>query len=149
MRVFLREDVPKLGKAGDLVDVSDGHARNLLLPRKLALVATPENERRVRAEAKRRAATELARIESVKELAKALNGRSVTISARANEEQKLFGSVGPEVVAEALRAEHGASVEADCVILAEPIRELGVFDVKLRLGPEIDSEIKVWVVQED
>lgn len=149
MKIFLREDVPKLGKAGELVDVADGYARNYLLPRALAYIATPENERRAQAEAKRKAARELARVASLKELAGILSGKSVTIRAKANEEQKLFGSVGPEEIAGALRSEHGANVEPSQVALEAPIKEVGVFDVKLKLAPEIETAIKVWVVQEN
>jgi len=148
VKLFLRDDVEKLGRAGDLVEVSDGYARNFLLPRKLAFKATPENEKRIQAEARRRSATELARVQSLQELAEGLAGRSVTIRARATEEQKLFGSVGPEQIVEALKSEHGAVLDPAAVVLDEPIRELGVFDVKLRLAGEIDSAIKVWVVQE-
>jgi large subunit ribosomal protein L9 len=148
VKLFLRDDVEKLGRAGDLVEVSDGYARNFLLPRKLAFKATPENEKRIQAEARRRSATVLARVQSLQELAEGLAGRSVTIRARATEEQKLFGSVGPEQIVEALKSEHGAVLNPDAVVLDEPIRELGVFDVKLRLAGEIDSAIKVWVVQE-
>ena len=149
MKVFLREDVQKLGKAGDLVDVAGGYAFNCLIPRNLAFIATPENERRVQAEAKRRATKELERVESMKELAGLLAGRSVTINARANEEQKLFGSVTETEVAEALKAEHGANVAPSHVVLVNPIRELGVFDVKLSFGDGVESEVKVWVVQQD
>ncbi len=148
MKLFLRDDVEKLGRAGDLVEVSGGYARNFLLPRELAFKATPENEKRIKAEARRRSATELARVQSLQELAEGLAGRSVTIRARATEEQKLFGSVGPEQIAEALKSEHGAVLNPDAVVLDEPIRELGVFDVTLRLAAKIDSAIKVWVVQE-
>ena len=148
MKLFLRDHVAKLGKAGDLVDVAEGYARNYLLPRSLAFIATKENEKRIKAEGKRRAETELARIESLNELAQALDGRSVTIRARANEEQKLFGSVGPEEIVDALKAEQGVEILASQVMLEEHIRELGVFDVSLRLDAEVDSSIKVWVVQE-
>ena len=148
MKLFLRDDVSKLGKAGDVVDVAEGYARNYLLPRELAYIATAENEKRIRAEARRRAEKELARVESMKELARLLDGRSITIRARANEEQKLFGSVGPVEIAEALKAEHGARVEPEHVALDEHIRELGVFDVAVRFDAEIGSTVKVWVVQE-
>ena len=148
MKLFLRDDVAKLGHAGELVEVADGYARNFLLPRKLAFIATRENEKRIRAEARHRDAKELARVESLKELGEGLEGRSVTIRARATEEQKLFGSVGADEIVEALRSEHGAEVEPGAVVLDEPIRELGVFDVTLRLAGEIESTIKVWVVQE-
>ena len=149
MKLFLRDDVSKLGKAGDLVNVADGYACNFLLPRELAFIATPENEKRVRAEQRRRAAKELARIDSLRELAEALSGRSVTLVARANEEQKLFGSVDAEQIAEAIRNEHGADIEPRQVVLDVPIHELGVFDVKLHLAKDIDSEIKVWVVEQE
>lgn len=148
MKLFLRDDVSKLGKAGDLIDVADGYARNFLLPRKVAYIATAENEKRIKAEAKRRDETELARVDSLKELAKLLDGRSVTIKARANEEQKLFGSVGPEEVADAIRSEHGAQVRPEHVALEDHIQELGVFDVAIRLDANIESIVKVWVVQE-
>ena len=148
MKLLLRDDVEKLGRAGDLVEVSGGYARNFLLPRKLAFIATRENEKRIQAEARRRSAKELARVQSLQELAEGLAGRSVTIHARATEEQKLFGSVGPEQIVEALKSEHGAELDPAAVVLDEPIRELGVFDVTLRLAAKIDSAIKVWVVQE-
>ena len=148
MKLFLRDDVSKLGRAGDLVDVADGYARNFLLPRGLAYATSVENEKRIKAEARRRSDKELARVESVKELATLLDGRSVTIKARANEEQKLFGSIGPEEVAEAIRAEHGAQIGPEHVVLDDHIRELGVFDVAVHLGADIQSTVKVWVVQE-
>ncbi len=149
MKLFLREDVPKLGKASDLVNVSEGYARNFLLPKRLAFIATPENEKRIRAEQKHRDVNELARVDSLKELAEALQGRSVTLSVRANAEQKLFGSVAGEHVAEAIWNEHGARVEPRQIMLDTPIYELGVFDVKLRLAKDIESEIKVWVVEQE
>ncbi len=147
MKLFLRDDVPKLGRVGDLVQVAEGYARNYLLPRELAFIATPENELRIRAEQRRKATRELDRIESLKELALALKGRSVTLTVRANEEQKLFGSVGADQIAEAIRSEHGAKIEPRQVVLEAAIQELGVFDVQLHLAKDISSEIKVWVVE--
>ncbi len=149
MKIFLRDEVSKLGKAGDLVNVAEGYARNFLLPRDLAFLATPENEKRIKAEQKRRTSNQLERIESLRELAGALAGRSVTLTVRANEEQKLFGSVGAEQIVEAIQAEHGATIEAHQVALDAAIQELGVFDVKLRLADGIESEIKVWVVEQE
>ncbi len=149
MKLFLRDDVSKLGKVGDLVNVAEGYARNFLLPRELAFIATPEKEKRIKAEQKRRATNQLEQIDSLRELAEALAGRSVTLTVRANEEQKLFGSVGAEQIVEAMQAEHGATIEAHQVALDAPIHELGVFDVKLRLAAGIESEIKVWVVEQE
>ena len=147
MKLFLRDDVPKLGRAGDLVQVAEGYARNYLLPRDLAFIATPENEKRIKAEQRRSTARALDRIESLRELAEALKGRSVTLTTRANEDQKLFGSIGQEQIAEAIRSEHGAKIEPRQVVLEAAIQELGVFDVQLHLAKDISSEIKVWVVE--
>jgi large subunit ribosomal protein L9 len=149
MKLFLRSDLSKLGRAGDLVEVADGYARNYLLPRNLAFLATPENEKRIRAERKCLEARELERLDSLKELGAALSGRSVTIGARANEEQKLFGSVGADEIVESLRSEHGVEIEPGQVLMEEHIRQLGVYDVKLRLAPDTETEIKVWVVGEE
>ena len=149
MKVILREEVEKLGDAGQIVDVTDGYARNYLLARRLALVATKENEQRVQAQMRRRAVSERERIESLRAMASRLNGCSITIAARANEEQKLFGSVGADEIAASLASEHDARIEREQVALKEPIRDLGVFDVKLSLAPDIGADIKVWVVQED
>lgn len=149
MKVILRDDVEKVGRAGEIVEVSPGYARNFLVARKLAFIATKDNVLRAEAEKRRRAQEILARVQSMKELARALEGRSVTIRARANEEQKLFGSVGPEEVAQGLKAEHGAAVTPSQVDLADHLRELGVFDVRLRLADDVEATVKVWIVPQE
>lgn len=145
MRVILREDVPKLGKTGDVVKVSDGFGRNFLLPRKLAVAATETNLRRI--EHERRVAIQrrekLAKEAGV--LREKLEGVAVTVAKRVGDNERLFGSVTPADIELAL-AEEGHKVERKRIHLDEPIRSLGVFPVRISLDAGTEATIKVWVV---
>ena len=147
MDVILREDVEKLGAAGDVVSVKDGYARNYLLPRGLAYAATEGNKRRLEAEQKsrtRRADAEAAR---AGEVAVRLEAVSLSFTMKAGEGDKLFGSVTSHDIAERLKAE-GFDIDKKTVELAEPIKALGVYKVPVRLHPDVKPEIRVWVVKE-
>jgi len=147
MDVILREDVEKLGAAGDMVTVKDGFARNYLLPRGLAYPATAGNKRRLEAEQKsrlRRADAEIARASDV---AAKLEAVSLSFAMKAGEGDKLFGSVTAHDIAERLNAE-GFALDRKAVELHEPIKALGVYKVPVRLHPEVKPEIRVWVVKE-
>jgi large subunit ribosomal protein L9 len=147
--VILRSDVEKLGKVGEVLEVSDGYARNYLLPRKLALAATPDNERRISKERKLTAEKQAAAVAATKDLAGRLAGlRSINIQARADGET-LYGSIGAEEVVKALAAEHGIEVPADAVKLAEPIKKVGTHDVLFRLAEGAEATVKVWVLPEE
>ncbi|MCW8131704.1 MAG: 50S ribosomal protein L9 [Planctomycetota bacterium] len=147
MKVILRDDVDHLGKLGEIVEVKDGYARNYLLPRRLALHCTPDAEKQIEAERKRRVVREAHRVEELKKVAETLNGRSVTITAKADEE-KLYGSVGaPEIVA-AIFAEHKLKVPESAVVLEAPFKTLGTPDVTLRLAQGAEAIVKVWIVAE-
>jgi large subunit ribosomal protein L9 len=149
VRVILRSDVEKLGKVGEVLEVSDGYARNYLLPRKLALAATPDNERRIVKERKTVADKQAAAVAETKDLAGKLAGlRSINIQARADGET-LYGSIGPEEVVKALVAEHGITVPAEAVRLAEPIKKVGTHDVLFRLAEGAEATVKVWVLPEE
>ncbi|MDR0293554.1 MAG: 50S ribosomal protein L9, partial [Oscillospiraceae bacterium] len=134
MRVILQADVQGQGKKGDLVNVSDGYARNYLFPRKLAAEATPsalaEYEGRVKARA--------AKLEQDKtralELAQVLKGGSVAVSAKCGEGGRLFGSVTNTEVAEALNTQFKTGIDRHAVTLAEPIKQCGTYTVKVKLG---------------
>jgi len=148
MKVILREDIEKLGKAGEVVKVADGYGRNYLIPRQLALLAnvrnmkTLEHDRRVietRAKKARKTA---------EETAAALAVLSVTLPARAGEEGKLFGAVTSRDIAEALE-KAGQKVDRKAVLLAEPIKQLGEYKVKVRVAAEVVPEISVNVVPEE
>ena len=146
MKLVLRARVHRLGRAGEIVEVADGYARNYLLPRRLAMPATPENQKRISAEKKRAAAREAVRVERLSEVSGQLEGKSVTISVKATEDNKLYGSVGGKEIAAAVEAEHNIEIDPEHVVLEEPFKELGVYDVKLEFAPEAHALLKVWVV---
>jgi len=147
MDVILRQDVEKLGLAGELVSVKDGYARNYLLPRGLAYVATDANRRRLDAEQQqrtRRAAVELA---GARDLAVRLETVSLSFTMKAGEGDKLFGSVTSADIAERLEGE-GFHLDKRAVELKEPIKALGVYKVPVNVRTDVKPEIRVWVVKE-
>jgi large subunit ribosomal protein L9 len=147
MRLILRSNVEKLGKVGEEVEVAAGYARNYLIPYGLALAATKENRRRLEAEKKRLLEAEENRKLKLEELAKVLEVNSYTISMQASEEGHLFGSVTATIVAEALEKE-GLAVEPKMVLLDAPIKELGIYEIQIRLHPDIQIPTKIWIVKE-
>lgn len=148
MLVILKESIDKLGRTGDLVKVSDGYARNYLLPRNLVIVANESNraalDHHKRVLEKKRA-TERSGAE---ELAEKLAQHSCTIKRKAGESDKLFGSVSAADVATEL-TKAGFKVEKRQVHIADSIRTLGVHPVTIKLQPEISATVKVWVVKEE
>lgn len=146
MEVILHENVPNLGEVGDIVTVKDGYARNFLLPKKLAVVADPSNVRMLEHQ-KRVVQGKQAKMKSkAEDLAKKLATLSVTINKEAGEEDKIFGSVTTMEIANALRTE-GYTIDKRHITLAEPIKKIGVYDVAVRLHPEVNGTVKVWVVK--
>lgn len=147
MKVLLLQRVENLGFRGDLKNVSDGYARNFLIPRKLATPATEGVEayaQRLREDEEKRRVIENAQLAETKDKLAAV---SCTISRKAGDDEKLFGSVTSADVADALNRQ-GFSIEKRKVVLDEPIKALGVFTVKVRLSPEHEADVKVWVVRE-
>lgn len=149
MEVLLLKDVPKLGNAGDEVRVADGYARNYLFPRKLA-IPLDEGARR-QAEAIREARQRQLEREKreAQELARRLEGVTVTISARAGEKDKLYGSVTAADIAEKLQEQHNIEVDRRRINLPEPIRELGEREVEIRLAQSTVAHVKVVVEREN
>ena len=153
MELLLREDVPDLGQVGDVVNVADGYARNYLLPRRLAVRVTAENKRQIETAQKKRERAEAERRAQIQQTVEALEDVSVTISAQANEEGRLFGSVGPTEIAEAL-ADEGFKVPERAILLEKPLKEIGVYQVAVQPTAPPDGrdegtvQIKVWVIQE-
>ena len=147
MEVLLMADVPDLGKAGAVVKVADGYARNFLLPRNLAAPVTPASMRRL--DKLRKERDELAKIQLAEAQAKAskLEGVSVTIRAKTVDGAKLYGSVGAPEIAAALAAQ-GVTLDRSQIELAEHLKETGVFDVPVRLHADVTVAIKVWIVKE-
>ena len=147
MEVILRQAVEKLGNPGDVVSVSNGYARNFLLPRGVAYEATEGNKKRIAQEKARLEAAESARRDSAQGLAKALEEVSITFAARVGEEGKLFGSVTAADIAQQLEAQ-GHHVAKRQIDLHEPIKALGVYRVPIKLHADVKPEIKVWVIKQ-
>lgn len=148
MKVILKEDVVNLGAMGQVVSVKDGYARNYLIPQGKALPATPENikgfEQRKKALLKR---TEVM-FQEAEALAARLKDLEVKIHRRVGDTGKLYGSVSAKDIAKAIK-EAGKEVEKKAIILKTPIRDLGEFEVTIRLHPKVSTKIKVIITQEE
>jgi len=147
MKVILKEDVKNLGDLGEVVNVSDGYARNYLIPKGLAEFATPENIRMLDRESKIKK-DKLEKLKKEAELfAQKLEEVSCTIVKKAGEDDKLFGSVTTQDVQESLKNE-GIEIDKKKIVLEEPIKSLGVYKVSIKIHPEVDASVKIWVVKE-
>ena len=146
MRVILKQRVDKLGQTGDLVSVKDGFARNFLLPHGLALEANKANMNAVNAIKAANSALEEKLKQEFQELAKKLGKASWTLSVEATDEDKLYGSVDSLTIARLLKDE-GYEVDKNNIILPEPIKSLGAYEVELKLHPQVSAKIKVWIVK--
>jgi large subunit ribosomal protein L9 len=147
MEVILRQSVEKLGQLGEVVKVSAGFARNYLIPRGIAVEATPGNKKRIEQQQQRLEAAENARREGASSVAERLEQVSLTFSARVGEEGKLFGSVTAADIVQQLESQ-GYHIEKRQVDLHEPIKALGVYRVPIRLHADVKPEIKVWVIKQ-
>ncbi|MGD0336225.1 MAG: 50S ribosomal protein L9 [Candidatus Omnitrophota bacterium] len=146
MEVILSQDVAKLGKAGSVVKVKDGFARNFLLPNKLAVPVSPANLKTLE-EKKLKDQEKLEKIKSdAGTLKQKLEALSLTIAAMINEEEKLYGSIGQHEIAVALK-EEGIEVDKNVIILNEPIRSLGIYTIPIQLHQDIAAQLKVWIVK--
>jgi large subunit ribosomal protein L9 len=145
MHVLLTHAVPHFGQPGELVRVRPGFARNYLLPQGLATFATPHNLRIVEKHRERLRQLEQARKTDLLQLAAQIAQRSITIEANANPEGHLYGSVSADQIADALKADNFA-IEADHVKIEGPLKELGLYTIKLSLGQDVETEVKLWVV---
>jgi large subunit ribosomal protein L9 len=147
MKVILRQDHEKLGEAGEVVNVKPGFARNYLIPQGLAMSASPQNRKRFENEKKQlnwRKEQEKRRAE---ELAAKLENVSCTITVQVGEEDRLFGSVTSQHIAESLQAQ-SYEIDKRKIILDEPIKSLGIYSVPIKLFQDIEAKVKVWVVKE-
>ena len=147
IELILRDSVPSLGKAGDLVRVKPGYARNFLLPRGLAFEATEGNKKRIAAESKARATRESAERTEAQAYAAKLESVELSFTAKAGEDGKLFGSVTSADIAAALEAQ-GFAVDKRKIELAHPLKELGFHSVPVRLSHDVHAEVKVNVTAE-
>ncbi len=146
MEVILLEDVPNLGRRGEKVGVKDGYARNYLLPRKLALPATPSGLKMLKEEERRRAVREMKMHREAEELAKALSKTSCEVEVQVGEDDRVFGAVTSADIAEVL-AKQGFDIDKRKVILDEPLKALGVYTIPVRLYKDVEAKVKVWVIK--
>ena len=147
MKVIFNTDVRGQGKKGEMKEVSDGYARNYLLPRKLASEATADALNALKLKEKAKAAQMAKEKDLAEENAKRLSGVVVQISARAGQGGRLFGAVTSQEIADALREQHGIELEKNKIVQAEPIKQFGSFEVKAKLGYEVSGTINVLVTE--
>jgi large subunit ribosomal protein L9 len=147
IEVILREDIKSLGQAGQMVRVKPGYARNYLLPQGLAYEATEGNKKRIAAETRVRAARNQAERGEAERLAATLGDVSLSLSGKAGDEGKLFGSITSQDVADAL-ARQGHTIDRRRIELDHPIKTIGEHTLKIRLHPEVHAELRVSVVAE-
>ncbi len=148
MKVIFNADVKGQGKKGEMKEVSQGYARNYLLPRGLASEATADNLNAFKLKEKARAVQIAKEKAQAEEYARALSAVQVTIRAKAGNGGKLFGAVTSEAISKALREQHGMDIEKNKIVQAEPIKSFGSYTVKAKLGYEISGSINLLVVEE-
>ncbi len=148
MKVILVKDVEKVGQRGTVTEVKDGFARNYLLPYGLAQEATPETLKLIKLKQAKEEKQQVKQREQLKGLADKLAEVSLTISAKAKNDEELFGSVSTKIISDSLEKEEGIKISKDKIELDEPIKKLGIYKVKINLLSDIKPELKVWVVKE-
>lgn len=145
MKVILLEDVAGTGKSGDIVKVSDGFARNMLFPKKLAAEATNKNIKNLEMQKAKMAKEQAENLDQAKAQAELLNSLSITIQSKAGDGGKLFGSITTKDIADAVKEQHGISIDKRKVQLDSPIKNAGETVVEVKLFPEVVASIKVIV----
>ena len=145
IELLLIHNVENLGSPGDVVEVRPGYAKNYLIPQGLAAVATDHHKRMVEKHRARLEAIEQSKLAGLKSLAAKISQQSVTIEANANDEGHLYGSVGASEIVAALK-KNDLSFADDQIRLAGPLKELGLYTVKVHFGKGVEGELKVWVV---
>ena len=148
MKVILNADVKGQGKKGEMIEVSEGYARNYLLPRNLAVKATADNMNALKLKDQAKKAQIEREKEQARAYAKQLGAAVVKVRAKGGENGKLFGSVTSKEIAEALKEQHGINLEKNRIVLDENIKNFGSYDVKCKLGYEISGTIHVLVIEE-
>ncbi|HLV31101.1 MAG TPA: 50S ribosomal protein L9 [Chitinispirillaceae bacterium] len=148
MEVVLKRDYEGLGKAMDVVTVKNGYARNFLIPREIAVPATEGNKKKVAETKKIAEIREEKKIVEVRELAKKIEQVPCTIPVKVGEGDKIFGSVSAQEISDFLKKE-GFDIDKRNVDLDEPIKQLGVYNIKINLYRQVSAKLKVWVVKEE
>ncbi len=146
MKIILKENLEKLGDKNEIVNVKDGYARNYLFPKNLALKATKSNVNVIKELEKVKEKKEKSVTRTAQKLADKLKNISITVSTEAGEDEKIFGSVTTQQIAELLD-EKGFKIDKHQIIIETPIKNLGVFNISIKIHKEITAEVKLWVVK--
>lgn len=146
MKVVLRDEVPSLGRRGDICDVADGYAQNYLIPKGLAIRATRGSEREAEAMRRRREIADAAVLSEARKMAERLAGSSIRVVARAGEGGRLYGSVNAMNLAAAIAEQERVVLEPDMLDVSEPIKEVGTYTIAVKPHPEVAAEVAVEVV---
>ena len=146
MDIILMENVDKLGQVGDVVKVKNGYARNFLLPRQLGMPATAGNIKRIEKEKAKRLAIYEAQKSEAQQKADILSKVSLTIAVEVNDQEKLYGAVSDTEILEAMEAE-GHKIDKKSLVLDKPVDDLGIFEVGVKLHPQVIAKIRLWVTK--
>jgi len=147
MKVILRKDHEKLGQVGAVVDVKDGYARNFLVPKGIAYPASEGSMRALEEEKKQASRRQAKELKGSEKLAAELEKVSITLQMKVGEDEKLFGSVTSQMIADSLK-EKGFEIDKRIIDLEEPIKALGIYNVNVKLHQNVTGKVKVWVVRE-
>ena len=148
MKVILLEDVKSLGKKGEVVNVNDGYARNFVLPKKLGVEATGKNMNDLKLQKANEEKVAKEHLEAAQAFAKEMENDHVVVSIKAGEGGRTFGSVSSKEIATAYKEQCGKEIDKKKIILPEPIKSFGVYEVAVKLHPKVTGSLKVWVKEE-
>jgi len=146
MNIILMENIEKLGTVGDVVKVKAGYARNYLLPRQLGVPATAGNVKRIEKEKSRRLAIWEAEKKEAERQAEILSKVSLTIAVEVNDQEKLYGAISETDILEAIHAE-GHKIDKKSLVLEKPVDDLGIFEIGVKLHPQVIARIRLWVTK--
>lgn len=146
MEVILKQDVDRIGKAGAVIKVKDGFARNFLLPNGLAVLLTPTNLKKVEDEKKKKLLLNEKAIKMAQELRDKLANLSLTIQVLTQETDKMYGSITSQDIYNSLK-EEGFEIEKNSIVVDEPIKALGIYEIPIKLHPDVPAKVKIWVVK--
>lgn len=147
MKVILRQNIESLGQIGDVVEVKSGYARNYLIPRKYAYAALKGNIRALEVEKKNLESKRQQEIQNAEKLAAEIEKVSISIPVQVGEEDKIFGSVTTQMIADALK-EKGYEIDKRKIEIEEPIKSLGIYSINVKVHVSVSAKVKVWVVRE-
>ena len=147
MKIILLEDVKKLGKKGEVIEVSDGYARNYVLPKKLGVEASGKNMNDLKLQKANKEKIEKENLEAAKLMAEEMEKDQVVVSIRSGEGGKTFGSVSSREIAQSYKEQCGKEIDKKKIVLPEPIKSLGVYEVSVKLHPSVTGKLKVKVTE--